>query len=106
FSAVIVFNVTLVAEIIQMLIIVIVAKPMEQAISLVEAIAIPMILANSLGAAFFISILQDRRAILEKYSSAYSKRALNIAERTVGVLSDGLNTQSAQKIASIIQDET
>ncbi|GEM78465.1 sensor histidine kinase [Vibrio superstes] len=106
FSAVIVFNVTLVAEIMQMLIIVIVAKPMEQAISLVEAIAIPMILANSLGAAFFISILQDRRAILEKYSSAYSRRALNIAERSVGVLSDGLNTQSAQKIASIIQDET
>ncbi|OBT07285.1 histidine kinase [Vibrio sp. UCD-FRSSP16_10] len=106
FSSVVVFNVTLFAEIIQMAIILIVAKPTSQAIDLVETIAVPMILANSLGAAFFTSILQDRRAILEKYSSTYSKRALNIAERSVGVLSEGLNTKSAQKIASIIQDET
>ncbi|CAM3075044.1 sensor histidine kinase [Vibrio rarus] len=106
FSSVVIFNVTLVAEIIQMLIIVLVATPTAQAIVLVEAIAVPMILANSLGAAFFISILQDRRAILEKYSSAYSKRALNIAERSVGVLAEGLNASSAKKIASIILNET
>ncbi|GAD80740.1 sensor histidine kinase [Vibrio ezurae] len=106
FSATIVFNVTLIAEVVQMIIIVIVAKPTSQAINLVESIAIPMILANSLGAAFFISILRDRRAILEKYSSNYSRRALNIAERCVGLLADGLNSNSAQKIAHIIQDET
>ncbi|GAD90182.1 putative two-component histidine kinase [Vibrio halioticoli NBRC 102217] len=106
FNATIIFNVTLVAEITQMVIIILVAKPTSQAVILVESIAIPMILANSLGAAFFISILQDRRAILEKYSSSYSRRALNIAERCVGVLSEGLNAVSAQKIAYIIQDET
>lgn len=106
FSPVIIFNVTLIAEIMQMLIIVIVAKPFDEALALVNDIAVPMILANSLGAAFFISILKDRKAILEKYSAAYSRIALNIAERSVGVLSEGLNTKSAQEIARIIQQET
>ncbi|GAM54289.1 autolysin sensor kinase [Vibrio ishigakensis] len=106
FSPMLIFFVTLFAEIIQMAIILIVAKPFSQALALVEAIAPPMILANALGAAFFISILQDRKAILEEYSTAYSRRALKIAERSVGILTEGLNPSSAQKIATIIQQET
>lgn len=106
FSPSFIFVVTFVAEVLQMLIILLVAKPFAQALALVEAIAMPMILANSLGAAFFISILLDRKAILEKYSAAYSRRALNIAERSVGVLEEGLTPASAKKIATIIQQET
>ncbi|WP_070972425.1 sensor histidine kinase [Vibrio sonorensis] len=106
FSPSIVFAVTLVAEIVQMAIILIVAKPFDQAYSLVSAIAAPMIIANSVGAALFMSILQDRKTIFEEYSATFSKRALNIAERSVGILASGFNSQNAEKIARIVYEET
>ncbi|MEZ8825158.1 LytS/YhcK type 5TM receptor domain-containing protein [Vibrio amylolyticus] len=106
FSARIVFGITLFAEIVQMLIILIVAKPFIQAYTLVSDIAAPMIIANSFGAALFMSILQDRKTIYEKYSAAFSRRALNIAERSVGILASGFNSQNADKIARIVYEET
>lgn len=86
FSPSIVFAVTLFAEIVQMLIILVVAKPFEQSYALVSTIAAPMIIANSVGAALFMSILLDRKTIFEEYSATFSRRALNIAERSVGIL--------------------
>lgn len=106
FSPVAVFSVTLFAEIVQMLVILIVAKPFEQAYSLVTAIAAPMIIANSVGAALFMSILQDRKTIFEKYSATFSRRALTIAERSVGILNTGFNSKNAEKIARIVYEET
>tara|TARA_Y100001960_G_scaffold269058_1_gene294381 strand:- start:9796 stop:11472 length:1677 start_codon:yes stop_codon:yes gene_type:complete len=106
FNPSVVFSVTLVAEIVQMLIILIVAKPFIQAYDLVSAIAAPMIIANSVGAALFMSILLDRKTIFEEYSATFSRRALNIAERSVGILASGFNSQNAEKIARIIYEET
>ncbi|NOI78141.1 sensor histidine kinase [Vibrio coralliilyticus] len=106
FNPSVVFAVTLVAEIAQMAIILIVAKPFDQAYSLVSAIAAPMIIANSVGAALFMSILQDRKTIFEEYSATFSRRALNIAERSVGILASGFNTKNAEKIARIVYEET
>ncbi|MDC5855014.1 sensor histidine kinase [Vibrio europaeus] len=106
FNPSVVFAITLVAEIVQMLIILIVAKPFDQAYSLVSAIAAPMIIANSVGAALFMSILQDRKTIFEEYSATFSRRALNIAERSVGILASGFNVQNAEKIARIVYEET
>ncbi|MFA0703799.1 LytS/YhcK type 5TM receptor domain-containing protein, partial [Vibrio sp. 10N.222.48.A8] len=81
FNPLVVFSVTLFAEIIQMLILLAVAKPYEQSYALVSDIAAPMIIANSVGAALFMSIIQDRKTIFEKYSATFSRRALTIAER-------------------------
>ncbi len=106
FNPTVVFSVTLVAEVIQMLIILLVAKPFDQAFHLVSAIAAPMIIANSVGAALFMSILHDRKTIFEEYSAAFSRRALNIAERSVGILAAGFNTENAEKIARIVYEET
>ncbi|WP_019615158.1 sensor histidine kinase [Psychromonas ossibalaenae] len=100
------FVVLLAAEVMQMTIILLVAQPFEQALHLVKAIALPMIIANSIGAALFMSIIQDRKAIYEKYSAAFSSKALKIAERSVGILSSGFNQQSTKKIAQIIYEET
>ncbi len=102
----IVFTITLVAEIIQMFIILIVAEPYDKALHLVSAIALPMVIANSLGAALFMSIIQDRKTIYEKYSAAFSSRALKIAQRSVGILSQGFNEESTKKIAKIVYEET
>ncbi len=106
FNPSVVFSVTFVAEIVQMILLLAVAKPFDQAYELVSAIAAPMIIANSFGAALFMSILQDRKAIFEKFSATFSRRALTIADRSVGILSNGFNTENAEKIARIIYEET
>jgi len=106
FNPLIAFAVLLVAEVMQMSIILIVAQPFEQSFELVKTIALPMIIANSVGAALFMSIIQDRKTIYEKYSASFSSKALTIAERTVGILSSGFNEKNTQKIAEIIYEET
>ena len=102
----VVFIVLIIAEIMQMSIILLVAQPFTLALDLVKAIALPMIIANALGAALFMSIIQDRKAIYEKYSAAFSSKALKIAERSVGILNSGFNQQSTKEIAQIIYEET
>lgn len=106
FNPVIVFSITFFAESLQMLILLVVAKPFDQSYELVSTIAVPMITANSVGAVLFMSILQDRKTIFEKYSATFSRRALAIAERSVGILHHGLNRESADKIARIVYEET
>lgn len=106
FNPLLAFVVLLVAEVMQMSIILLVAKPYQQALDLVQTIALPMIIANSLGAALFMSIIQDRKAIYEKYSTSFSSKALTIAGRIVGILNSGFNQQNTYKIAKIIYQET
>ena len=102
----VIFLVTLFAELTQMAILLIVAKPYAQAYALVSQAALPMITANTIGAVLFMSIIEDRKSIFEKYSTAFSQRALRIADRSVGILSQGLNPESAKTIANIIYEET
>jgi two-component system LytT family sensor kinase len=97
---------TLIAEIAQMLILLLMARPFEQAARLVAHIALPMIVTNALGAALFMRLILDRRETLEKYSIAFSAKALRIAERSVGVLLQGFNEHNCTRMASIIQEET
>ncbi len=106
FNPIIVLAITFVAEVTQMLIIVSVAEPFDKAFALVSNIAAPMIIANCVGAALFVSILQDRKTIYEKYSATFSRRALTIAERSVGIWSSGFNSANAEKIVRIIYEET
>lgn len=106
FKPSVVLGVTLVAEIVQMGIILLVADPFSQALQLVSAIALPMVIANSIGAALFMSIIQDRKTIYEKYSAAFSSRALKIAQRSVGILSQGFDEITTKKIAQIVYEET
>lgn len=98
--------VTLVAEIVQMLIILAVARPFDEALHLVSSIALPMLIANSVGAAMFMRILQDRRTIIEKQSSVFSAKALKIAARADGMLHNGFNQENSTKVARIIYEET
>lgn len=100
------FGATFFAETMQMVIILLMAKPYDQAARLVAHIALPMILTNSLGAALFMRLILDRRETMEKYSIAFSAKALRIAERSVGVLMQGFNEHNCTRMASIIQEET
>jgi two-component system LytT family sensor kinase len=96
----------LAAEALQMLIILAVARPFPEAWALVKVIGIPMILANSCGAALFMSILRDRRDIYDLAGNATAARALRIAERTLDLLARGFSPDVAPRLATIIQQET
>ncbi|MGY4106173.1 LytS/YhcK type 5TM receptor domain-containing protein [Aeromonas encheleia] len=100
------FFTTLYAEILQMVIILLVATPFEQALQLVRTIATPMILANSCGAALFISMIRDQQRMYEKFSRVFSAKALTIANRTVGIMTQGFTVDASNKIARIVQEET
>ncbi len=100
------FLTTLIAEILQMIIIIVISRPIEDAISLVKVIALPMIISNSLGTALIMSLFRDQRYNYDKIGSIYSKQALRIAKRILGELNKGINRNSAEKIANILLEET
>ncbi|MBY0445701.1 MAG: sensor histidine kinase, partial [Burkholderiales bacterium] len=105
FKPLLVASVALVAEIMQMLIVLAVAQPFSKSLALVENIGIPMMIANTLGSAMFMRILLDRREMLEKYSNAFSAKALRIAARSEGALRAGFDEENTLKVAKIILEE-
>jgi two-component system LytT family sensor kinase len=99
-------GVALFTEVVQMCILLMAVKPFSAASHLVEQIAVPMSLADAVGAGLFMSIVLDRRTAFEEQSSRFSARALTIAARAEGALRHGLDTASAEKVARIIQEES
>ncbi|WP_107851843.1 sensor histidine kinase [Oceanimonas marisflavi] len=97
---------TLFAEIMQMAIILLLARPFDQALELVLQIAPSMLLVNSVGAALFMSMIRDQKTMFDKQSSAFSTKALKIAERSVGLLSKGFNEETSAQVARILIEET
>mgnify|MGYP001392302476 CR=1 FL=1 len=59
------FLATLFAEAVQMLIILLLKTPFIEAWDLVRAIALPMIFANAVGAALFMSMMRDQKEMLD-----------------------------------------
>lgn len=97
--------VTFVAEILQMAIIVLIARPFDNAVHLVSNIAAPMMVTNTIGAAMFMRILLDKRAMFEKYTSAFSATALKVAASTEGILRQGFNEENSMKVAQVLLKE-
>ena len=107
FSPKVAFAATFVAEALQMAIILLLARPFNDAVELVQVIAVPMMLANSAGAALFMSIMRDQKSMYDKFGVIFSGRALKIAERTLGILDKGFNPATAAgEVARIIHQET
>ena len=97
--------VTFVAKMVQMLIILAIARPYEDAVRLVSNIAAPMMVTNTVGAALFMRILLDKRAMFEKYTSAFSATALKVAASTEGILRQGFNEVNSMKVAQVLYQE-
>ncbi|MEL4013925.1 LytS/YhcK type 5TM receptor domain-containing protein [Dryocola clanedunensis] len=105
FNPLVAGGVTFVAEMVQMAIILLIARPFQDALSLVSNIAAPMMVTNTLGAAMFMRILLDRRAMFEKYTSAFSATALKVAASTEGILRRGFNEENSMKVAQVLLKE-
>ena len=93
---------TFIAEAVQMLIIILIARPVNDAVHLVQSIAAPMMVTNTVGAALFMRILLDKRAMFEKYTSAFSATALKVAASTEGILRQGFNEENSMKVAQVL----
>ncbi len=100
------FLTTLVAEILQMSIILLLARPFGDAVALVKVIALPMICANSIGAALFMSMVRDQRRMRDKVGARFSAKAFTVADRTLGILSRGFSPETAREMAEVIRQET
>lgn len=98
-------GITLLAEFFQMGIILLIARPFADALNLVKSIAAPMMITNTVGAALFMRILLDKRAMFEKYTSAFSATALKVAASTEGILRGGFNQENSMKVAQVLHLE-
>lgn len=89
-------------EVIQMVLILILAKPFDQALELVKIIFLPMTVLNALGVGIFLYFIQQ---IYEENDNASAKMAhlsLQIANQTVQHLRKGLTETSARAVTEII----
>lgn len=96
----------IIAEVTQVIIILLLAKPFEAAVELEKNIGLPMILINSFGVALFINIINNIKDDLNKIAAFNAYRALNIAKKSSDYLKLGLNRDSAKEICNIISAET
>jgi len=100
------FFVGIAVEILQMAIILAIARPFDAAAQLVQVIAVPMILANSIGLAGFVKLVETVSKEQERFGAYQAQTALKIALRTLPFLRAGLTRESAQKTAEIILEMT
>ncbi|MCF6459573.1 histidine kinase [Clostridium sp. Cult3] len=96
----------IIAEVLQMIIILIFSKPFSEAWELVKIIGIPMINANGLGIAVCISIIYGIFKDIETAEAYQAQLALKIANRTLIYFRKGLNETTANEVANIIKDMT
>ncbi|MBB6215667.1 two-component system sensor histidine kinase LytS [Anaerosolibacter carboniphilus] len=94
------------AEIIQMIIILVVAKPFPDALNLVELIWFPMVFVNSIGISIFIAMTQNIFIEHERIGAAQAHLALKIANETLPVLRKGFHMDSIKRTAEIIYEMT
>lgn len=99
-------SVGIVIEALQMIIILMVAKPFSDALHLVSIIAFPMILMNSIGIGVFIMIIENIKSVSDLQGAFRSYQTLLIADKTLGQLRSNLDKSSAENIAQTIYDAT
>ncbi|WP_170008143.1 sensor histidine kinase [Bacillus fonticola] len=94
-----------IAETVQMVIILVLARPLDKAITLVELIGVPMILANGVGSALFLMIIKNVINEEQKVGALQAQKTLRIADQTLVYLRNGLNAHSAQAVCQILYNE-
>lgn len=96
------FYITIFAEMLQMSIILLMARPFSSALILVEKIAIPMTIVNSIGVSLFIVLLESIYKEQQREAAIQSELALKIADKTLSILRNGLNKETALEACKII----
>lgn len=100
------FMIGVVAEITQMALILLIARPFHASLELVKIIIIPMTLLNSLGIALFIMITQNIYNEKEREAASQAQSVLVIANKTLSYFRLGLNYESAHWAVQTIYQHT
>lgn len=93
------------AETLQMGLILLISRPFEQAFELVEEIGLPMIVANGIGTAIFILVISSVFQEEEKMGATQAQKSLQLAEKTIAYLRQGLSVKTAQATCKILLKE-
>jgi len=91
-------------EFIQMMLILLLARPFDQAYALVEVIFLPMTFLNAFGVLMFLLFIEQIYAENENEKAKMAHLSLQIANATLSHFRKGLNEQSAGRVAQIIMD--
>lgn len=100
------FVLGLIVEVLQMLIILLIARPFDQALALVELIFLPMTFLNAIGIGMFLLIVQQIYNENDAAAALKAQMALDIANQTVPYLKQGLNVKTAEASCKIICEIT
>jgi two-component system LytT family sensor kinase len=97
---------TFAGEIIHMGIVFFLTQPHAQAVEIVRVIAIPMVIMNPIGAALFMTVLNERQREVDRVAALSSARALQVADRTLRLLARGISRDAAGELAAIVKEQT
>ncbi|MGA8941675.1 MAG: sensor histidine kinase [Thermoactinomyces sp.] len=89
-------------ETIQMLLILAMAKPFEQAWQLVQIIGLPMIFVNGFGTLLFMLIIRSIMNETERMRATQTNLAFKIADQTLPYFRQGLNARSCKAVSEIM----
>ena len=92
----------LIGETMHMGMVLLMSRPFEDAVALVEVIMVPMLVGNSIGAVLFVHVINSIQAFRERKASDHTSQIFEIANSTVSHLRAGFNKDSAQAMAAII----
>lgn len=90
------------AEWLQMGIVLLIARPYADALALVQAISVPMSIVNSVGIAILITIIDLAKKEEDRIGALQAQRTLQVADKTLSYLRQGLTYDSAHKVAEEI----
>ncbi len=93
-------------ESLQMIILMLIARPIEATIQLVSVISFPMILVNSIGIALFIMIITNIQELGTIQARLRARQALIIADKTLQTVRSGFNQETAYHMANQILEAT
>ncbi len=96
----------IIAEAVQMVIILLVVRPFDDAWGLVKIIGIPMIFANGIGISMFIAIVELFYNERDKIAASQSRTVLSIANETINLFRRGLTEETTKAAAIIIRSVT
>ncbi|WP_188398397.1 LytS/YhcK type 5TM receptor domain-containing protein [Sporomusa sp. GT1] len=93
------------AEIILKIMVLTLSTSAEAAWELERVIAVPTIIANSLGVMLFVYIVRDVYQEQDKVQAKSAQQVMRVIQKTSNMLRQGLTLESAQRIAEIIHAE-
>lgn len=94
-----------IAELMQMAVILITARPFIDALQLVRVIIGPMVIANAVGCALIILVFENLFSEGERMAARQSHQVLKIADQSLSLFRKGLNQNTAAAAAEIIRKE-